>query len=106
VELVNQAGVERILDLLALLLPIAGLLAGVLAARRRAGPASRSIVRGLAIGLLGPLIWVLWHVTSTIQSRLGLDSVAALFIDFGMFIAAGFGVGYMIGRRNRDGKPR
>jgi hypothetical protein len=98
VELVDPAAVERVLGLLALLLPVAGLLGGAIAARRRAGPASGSIVRGLAVGLLGPLAWGLWRVTSAIQSRLGLDSVAALFIDFGIFIMVGVAIGIVIGK--------
>ncbi len=97
-ELVTVAVVDRALGFLALLLPVVGLLVGGLLGRIRPRRASRSTVRGFVIGLVGPLIWVLWRVTTAVQGRLGLDSVAALFVNFAIFIVAGVAIGVVIGK--------
>jgi lipopolysaccharide export LptBFGC system permease protein LptF len=97
-ELVTRAAVDRALGLLALLLPVLGLLAGGAVARAHRRPVSRGAGRGLVGGLVGPLIWLLWRVTNAIQDRLGLDSVAALFVNFAIFIGAGLAVGFVVGR--------
>jgi hypothetical protein len=101
-ELVTRAAVDRVLGLLALFLPVAGLLVGGALGRVRPGRATWSAGRGLVVGLVGPLLWVLWRVTSAIQDRLGLDSVAALVIDFGIFIVVGLGIGIAIGKALSD----
>jgi hypothetical protein len=59
---------------------------------------SRGAGRGLVGGLVGPLIWLLWRVTNAIQDRMGLDSVAALFVNFAIFIGMGLAVGIVVGR--------
>jgi hypothetical protein len=38
-------------------------------------------------------IVALWFLTGWIQRRWGLDSVAALFVNVGLFIAAGWAIG-------------
>jgi hypothetical protein len=98
-ELVSRAGVDRALGLLALLLPVLGLLVGGAVARAHRLPVSRGAARGgLVGGLGGLLLWLLWRVTGAIQDRLGLDSVAALFVNFAIFIGVGLAVGVVVGK--------
>jgi hypothetical protein len=52
----------------------------------------------VASGALVALV-ALWPVTGAIQRRLGLDSVWALFINGGLFVAAGLVLGAMSGKR-------
>jgi len=44
-------------------------------------------------------IAILWFVTGWIQRQWGLDSVAALFVNFGLFIAVGWALGAAAARR-------
>jgi hypothetical protein len=97
-ELVTRAAVDRDLGLLALLLPVLGSLVGGVLAWVGAAPVSRGARRGLVGGLAGPLIWLLWRITGAIQDRLGLDSVAALFVNFAIFIGVGLVIGFVVGR--------
>jgi hypothetical protein len=101
-ELVSRAAVDRALGFLALALPVVGLLVGSVLGRIRPGRTSGSAGRGFAVGLVGPLIWVLWRVTNAVQGRLGLDSVAALLINFGIFIVVGLAIGVVIGKALGD----
>jgi hypothetical protein len=47
---------------------------------------------GLAL-ITGVAVLALWFVTGWIQRRWGLDSVAALFVNVGLFVAVGWAVG-------------
>ena len=76
-------------DLLFTVLPLLGLLAGpsaAWAARRRGGDAAAS-----ALLWGGPLvlIGILWRVYNAITDRIGLDSVANLAVNFGLFVIVG-----------------
>jgi hypothetical protein len=58
-------------------------------------------VRGrvaLALAALAS-IGALWFVTGWIQRQWGLDSVAALFVNIGLFVAVGWALGAATARR-------
>jgi hypothetical protein len=48
------------------------------------------------IALLGPLLIGLWFVFNAIEDHYGLDSVKALEINFGIFVAMGFLISYLL----------
>jgi hypothetical protein len=56
----------------------------------------RRVFAALACVALAAL---LWPVTRAVQDRLGLDSVAALFLNLALFIGAGFVIGLLTRRR-------
>jgi hypothetical protein len=91
-ELVNLAVVERVILVLALLLPALGLALGVARGALR-GRWLPDGVRGLIAGLVGPLIWGLWQVYNAIEDFYGLDSVKALLINLALFLIVGIAVG-------------
>jgi hypothetical protein len=96
-ELVTVEQAERVIALLAWLLPVLGIVIGAVvgAVRKRLAP---SLIVGLLIGLIGPAVWALWHVYNGIMGRYGLDSVKALLINLALFIVIGLVIGFVLGR--------
>ncbi len=78
---VEQAG--AVIATLAWAGPVAGLIVGIIAGATQGKPA-RGAIRGLAVGILGPVIWVLWLVFSHLvrynpqTGRAGLHSISTL----------------------------
>ncbi len=95
-ELVTVEQAERVIVLLALALPIIGLVIGVVvgAVRRRIG---RDALLGLICGLSGPAIWLLWRMYNGIVGVYGLDSVRGLLINLALFVVIGLVVGIAAG---------
>jgi hypothetical protein len=108
-ELVTTEQAEHALRLAALLLPLAGVLAGALVGvwRRRLPGHARV---GLLVGLSGPAAWLLWRMYNEIEDRFGLDSVKGLLVNLALFAAigtvAGIAVGGVLARRRRPGNSR
>jgi hypothetical protein len=100
-ELVDLAAVERLFELLALLLPLLGL--GIGAALQFSGRRPGALVTGFLLGLLGPANWLLWHIFNGIEDHYGLDSVKAMLINLALFAALGIGVGLAIRLLRRSG---
>lgn len=99
-ELVTTEQAEQVLRLLALSLPIVGLLIGGVVGARR-GRARRGLGIGLLIGHSGPLTFVLWKVYNGIMGRYGLDSVKGLLLNLALFTAVGLVIGVIVGWRLR-----
>jgi len=95
-ELVTVEQAERAIAIIAVALPIVGILAGALA-----GALRRRLAAGLAIGVLcgaaGPAVWALWRMYNGIVGRYGLDSVRGLLVNLALFIAIGLLLGLAIG---------
>ena len=68
--------------------PLLGLLAG-LAAGASGGRLGRSALRGLAVGLVGTVLGLLWLVYNTLTNHYGLDSEKNLLLNAVIFIVAG-----------------
>lgn len=107
-ELVTVEQAERALLLLTAALPALGLLAGaVVGGLRRRLTAGLGL--GLACGLAGPLLLGLWRAYNAIMGRYGLDSVKALLLNLGLFLAVGAAIGLAAGvalRRWSGGEDR
>jgi len=102
-ELVTVEQAERVIAVVAVALPAAGIVIGALAGlvRRRVGA---GVVIGLLIGLIGPAAWALWRMYNGIMGRYGLDSVKGLLINLALFVAIGLAIGIAVGtyfRRHR-----
>jgi hypothetical protein len=102
-ELVTTEQAERVIAIIAIALPIAGLTLGAIvgAVRREL---ARNALLGLVCGLAGPAIWVMWRICNGIIGRFGLDSVKGLLINLALFVAAGLVIGLVVGivwRRQR-----
>jgi|ERR1700722_14680904 hypothetical protein len=52
-------------------------------------------VQVFLIALVGPLITGLWFVFNAIEDHYGLDSVKALLINLGIFVAMGLLISYL-----------
>lgn len=99
-ELVTVEQTGRALFLLALAMPVAGLLigAGVGMARKQVVLCA---VTGLSIGAAGPALLVLWTIFNTIMAIFGLDSVRGLLVSIALFAVIGLAVGAVVGRIRR-----
>lgn len=94
-ELVTVEQAEQVIRAAAVALPAAGLVVGA-----AAGALRRQVARGVALGLLcgasGPAILGLWLVYKAIVNHYGLDSVAGLLINLGLFAAIGLLLGFAV----------
>lgn len=95
-ELVSIEAIERWFVLAALAGPPLGIALGGLLGRRLGDP-RRAALRGLLIGLVGPVNWLLWRTYSALTNHYGLDSVANLLVNLGIFLGLGFGAGIVYG---------
>jgi|YNPNPStandDraft_1061719.scaffolds.fasta_scaffold147158_1 hypothetical protein len=89
-EIIDERTFEAFLRALAVMGPLLGLAAGALGGARR-----KRLLRGLAAGSLGPLIWSLWRLYSYLvrydpQSQyFGLEKVSVLVLNVLIFTAVG-----------------
>jgi hypothetical protein len=92
--LLDESLVESMIRWWAILLPpvatIAGLIRGILSGRLK-----QNSIRGLAIGLFGPLTLLLWIAYNRIIETYGLDSVRNLLLNLALFLASGIGLGLL-----------
>ena len=95
-ELVTTEQAEQVIVMLAMALPVGGLVVGVIsgAVRKRLG---RGALLGLACGLTGPAIWLLWRMYNGIVAVYGLDSVRGLLVNLALFVAIGLVIGIGVG---------
>jgi|GEM_PF-1062900 hypothetical protein len=91
-ELIPPQSAEKWLLFIAVAGPLAGLILGTLiGAHERC--AARKMVAGALIGGIGSLVYGLWILYNMITDALGLDSVANLCLQLGMFAVLGAAVG-------------
>ena len=93
-ELVTVEQAHRVIVVLAWALPLAGLLLGAIAGAVR-GVSGRGAWQGVAVGLLGPIIYAMWLLYSHMvrynpeTGRAGLHSVATLVFNALIFAVVG-----------------
>lgn len=92
-ELIKEEAVVHIFNLLAWLLPCAGLFGGGIFSilKRRGG----YILWGMGIGIIGPLNLLLWKLYSFVLDSFGFDSVKAFFFNIFIFVAIGIILGFL-----------
>lgn len=89
-EIIDERTFEALLRTLAVIGPLLGLAAGAWGGARR-----ERLLRGLAVGSLGPLTWGLWRLYSYLvrydpQSHyFGLEKVSVLGLNLLIFTAVG-----------------
>lgn len=112
-ELVSEQAVETAMLALAVAGPLLGLSGGALWALAKKRTVPPALVRGLLVGLLGPLVWVLWRYYSwTVRYQpapdpaddyFGLERVDVLLGNVVVFLAVGALIGWLVRRvRARD----
>lgn len=95
-EIVTVGQADRLILVLAVSLPVVGLILGaIVGAVRKA--AARGVVLGFAAGLVGPALWALWRMYNGIIGVYGLDSVRGLFVNLALFVAVGLVLGLVVG---------
>jgi hypothetical protein len=99
-EIVTVAQAERVINMLAMALPVAGLLLGAVVGAIRKRLVS-ALLLGLFCGLAGPLIWLLWRMYNGIIGIFGLDSVKGLLLNLGLFVVIGLVIGLAVGAARR-----
>jgi hypothetical protein len=93
-EIVNLAQFARGVIYFAIALPLLGLVVGLVA---------RAVLKGLAVGLLGPLVYGLWLVYSwlirydPVTGYCGLHKTAVLWLNVCLFALVGVALGAFYG---------
>jgi len=75
--------------------PILGAAAGAVVGAIRRVP-SAYLMRGFGVGLLGSVCYLMWLIYNAVIRRLGLDSVAALLLNLGIFVVVGIAIGILL----------
>lgn len=112
-ELIDEAVVEKAFLVIAIAGPLLGLAAGAVYASVKHQAWRVGLVRGFALGLLGPLILGLWRLYSWLvryqpapdpaDDYFGLERVDILLLNIVIFVATGALLGWLIRRiRDRD----
>ena len=106
-EIVTMEQANSLFLILAIAVPIVGIVFGAAIGARR-GDSARGAVRGFLVGLLGPANLLLWNVYNLITDRLGLDTVKNLVVNLTLFVVLGVAAGLITGRyyRRRNEEPR
>jgi hypothetical protein len=99
-ELITVAQAERVIAILAVALPAAGLVLGAIIGAARRSPV-RGLLLGLLCGLVGPAVWLLWRMYGAIVGVYGLDSVRGLLVNLVLFVGIGLVVGLAAGLLRR-----
>jgi hypothetical protein len=96
-EIVSPGQAEAIVRAVAAALGGGGVALAVVGAlfggRRR-----RALTLGGLLAAAGGLVYILWMVYNLLTARLGLDSVRALLINLGIFVAVGLLYGVLAAR--------
>jgi len=101
-ELVTVEQVEGLFRALAVAGPLVGVALGAALGSRR-GVARNGALNGLGIGSLAVLNYGLWRMFTALTERNGLDSVANLLLNLGIFIGLGLIGGILYARWARRG---
>ena len=102
-EIVDVATVERVLVLLAIVVPVVAVAIGGVVGARTCGSVLGAL-KGLSVGALGPLCYGLWRLYSYLvlydpeTGYVGLHRVSVLALNLGIFIVVGAILGVVYSR--------
>jgi len=102
-EIVDVATVERVLVLLAIVVPVVAVAIGAVVGARTCGSVLGAL-KGLSVGALGPLCYGLWRLYSYLvrydaeTGYVGLHRVSVLALNLGIFIVVGAILGVVYSR--------
>ncbi len=107
--ILERRNIEVLFNVLAVSLPILGLVIGLVVGRIK-GRIKPYLITFTLAGLFGPFNWVMWRIYNAITDHYGLDTVKNLLINLALFIVVGIvlGVGIGLVRRgfiNADRSP-
>ncbi|MBI2844562.1 MAG: hypothetical protein HYX78_14300 [Armatimonadetes bacterium] len=91
-ELITQEQVDRVLQILGVAAPLAGIAIGAIIGRLR-GRGVAGMAFGLVFGLLGTGVFGLWRLYHIIGARLGYTSTANLAVQLAVFAGLGLVAG-------------
>jgi hypothetical protein len=95
-RLYDETFISQLFTVLAVATPIAAVIGWAVHRRSSGGRRRRLWVGWAAFGLAGPLNYGLWPLYNSIEDHWGLDSVRALLMNFGIFIAVGLVIGLLL----------
>lgn len=110
-EIIDLNKFALAIKLLAIVLPVLGLLVGVAVGTAR-NAVAEGLLKGLSVGLLGPVIYGLWLLYSYLirydpqTGYVGLHRTAVLWASIGLFAVAGIILGIIYGRVFVRNAPR
>lgn len=87
-EIVDLNAVNRLFLILAVIIPVLGILTGYLVGKRKAS-FKRSFLSWTFVGLLGPLNLLMWTIYNSLANSNGIDSVRNLSLNFFIFLSVG-----------------
>lgn len=102
-EIVDLERVDTVIVLIAVAAPVLGLLIGALWGRARKAMET-GVTRGLAFGLLGPVVLVMWRVYKYMvrydpeSGYVGLHKISVLLINVALFALVGVLLGVIYGK--------
>lgn len=102
-EIVDIAQFARAIAAVAVIVPVLALLVGGIMGSRR-GDLKRGLVKGAAIGALGPLVYVLWLLYSYLvrydpqTGYVGLHRVSIMLLNVAIFLVVGVVLGLVFSR--------
>ncbi len=102
-EIVDIATVNKLVIALAIVAPVIGLLWGVIAGRLH-GDMANALKRGLAAGLLGPIVLVMWKFYNYMvrynpgTGNVGLHKMSVYVVNAFIFALAGIALGLLYSR--------
>ena len=102
-EIVDIATVNKLVIALAIAAPVIGLLWGVIAGRLH-GDMANALKRGLAAGLLGPIVLVMWKFYNYMvrynpeTGYVGLHRMSVYVVNVFIFAIAGVALGLLYSR--------
>jgi hypothetical protein len=104
-EIVTMEQANALFLALAVAAPLLGVVIGAVIGGRYKNTQAGAL-KGLVVGMLGPLNLLLWKTYNGITDRMGLDTVKNLLVQLALFAGLGLTVGLIAGVYRRRSGPQ
>ena len=95
-ELISEDQANQLVLIFSILITLVSLGFGYFWRSRIAKPKRKPFWANVVLAaFIGPVVWVLWLVYNSIENYYGLDSVKALLINWGLFVAVGLFLSFL-----------